>query len=677
MKKTLAFYLLFAISLYNFSLFAQEEGEKEKLKLPYKVKLKYADELFKVGNFFQAMDVYTELSEDKPGNYYLTYQLAHCYLEARDYKKAESNFKKVLEAAGNEYPLSGYYYALSLKYQGRYDEAKAAYGQFAGKGADKTLTEKAKKEAEACDFAKQLMANPNRFEVTHLPQGVNQPFTEFAPKMLNNELYYSSLNTDSVLNGTFFGNKMHLSHIYKAGGSTGNWTQGSPMPSPFNTDIDHSGNVSFSEDGKRAYFTKCTANGERDIKCKIFMSQFAGGKWMPATELGKSVNDPDANNTQPAVAKSDATDSDLLYFSSNRKGGSGGYDIYFTEVKYSSGTAGSVTNVGNVVNTSDDEITPFYHSLTGTLYFSSNGHLGMGGFDVFQATGSKNNFEKVENVGYPLNSSADDSYFTSGEGKKNFYLVSNRPGIIGLKSETCCDDIFSAYNNFIPTFAVAGDLTGKLNEEVTPLTGVKITVTDVTDGKETVVYKDSLTNASNYLYALQAEKKYNIKFQRKDHFPEYISISTVGVEESDTFTYNISLNKIVRNKAYTLAQIYYDYKSTLLREESKVVLDTLYAMLMENPDLVIELSSHTDSIGSDSYNMKLSQGRAESCANYLYEKGIPKERVIAKGYGESQPVAPNSLPNRKDNPEGRQKNRRTEYKIIGELKNKDDKIIMK
>lgn len=319
---------------------------------------------------------------------------------------------------------------------------------------------------------------------------------------------------------------------------------------------------------------------------------------------------------------------------------------------------------------------PFYYEKSSSLYFSSNGHKGLGGFDIFYAKGSKSEYEATVNGGYPLNSSADDTYFTTGEDKKTYYLVSNRPGIIGLKSETCCDDIFKAYNNFIPEFAVAGDFISKLNDATSPLSGVKVIITDVTDGKETVVSKDSV-NATSYIFKLKPEKKYNIKYQAKDHFPEYVSVSTVGLEDSDTFTYNITLNKIVKNKAYTLAQIYYDYKSAVLREESKVVLDTLYAMLIENPELVIELSSHTDSIGSDSYNDKLSQGRAESCANYLFSKGIPKDRVVAKGYGERVPVAPNSLPNRKDNPEGRQKNRRTEYKIIGELKNKDDKIIFK
>ena len=675
MRKSFLLSFILLVSIYSFSVKAQDEPEK--LKLPYKVKLKYADELFNVGNYFQAMDVYLDLTNDKPTNYYLTYQLAQCYLQARDYKQAEANFKKVIDASANDYPLAFYYYAQSLKYQAKYDEAKVAFGQFSGKNvAEKNLTEKAKREVEACDYAKSLVASPNRFQITHIPADLNKPFTEFSPKMVNGELYYASLNTDSVLNGAFFGKKLHLSHIYKAGGSAGKWTQGSPVAAPLNSDSEHTGNLSFTEDGKRVYFTKCSATGERDIKCKIYVSINANGKWTTPTELGKGVNDPDASNTQPSVTKSDAADTDILYFSSNRKGGKGGFDIYYAEVKYSSGTSGAATSAGNNINTEDDEITPFYHEKSGLLYFSSNGHKGLGGFDVFHAKGSKGEFEAVVNGGYPLNSSADDTYFTTGEDKKTNYLVSNRPGIIGLKSETCCDDIFKAYNNFVPEFAVAGDFTSKLNDASSPLSGVKVIITDVTDGKETVVSKDSV-NANNYFFKLQPEKKYNIKYQAKDHFPEYVSVSTVGLEDSDTFKYNITLNKIVKNKAYTLAQIYYDYKSAVLREESKVVLDTLYAMLIENTELVIELSSHTDSIGSDSYNDKLSQGRAESCANYLYSKGIPKERVFAKGYGERIPVAPNSLPNKKDNPEGRQKNRRTEYKIIGELKNKDDKIIFK
>jgi OmpA-OmpF porin, OOP family len=647
------------------------------LKLPYKVKLKYADELFRVGNYFQAMDVYLDLTNDKPENYYLTYQLAQCYMNARDYKQAEAKFRSVAEKASSDYPLAQYYYAMMLKMQGRYDEAKTAFGNFSSKSQsdeNKKFADKAKREIEACDFAKNLVANPTTFQVTHIPANLNKSLTEFSPKVLNGELYYASLNMDSILNGQFYGKKLTLSHIYKADGTAGSWTQGKPIASPLNNDTEHTGNPSFSEDGKRVYFTKCEATGERNIKCKIYMSQFSNGKWGAAVELGAGINNADANNTHPAVSKGEA-DSDILYFSSNRKGGKGGYDIYFAEVKYS-GTSGAAQNAGDVINTSDDEVTPFFSDKAGLLYFSSNGHLGLGGHDIFSAKGSKGAFEKPTNMGYPLNSSADDTYFTTGEDKKTYYLVSNRPGIIGEKSETCCDDIFRAYNNFVPKFAVAGNLTQKHEDRESPLNGVKVTLIDVTDGKEKIVKKDSLVNASNYFFNLEPEKKYNIKFQRKDHFPEYASVSTTGLEESDTFNINGVLNKIVRNKAYNLARIFYDYNSASLREESKVVLDTLYMMLVENPDMVIELSSHTDSIGSDSYNLKLSQGRAESCVNYLIAKGIPKERVIAKGYGESQPIAPNSS-GKRDNPEGRQKNRRTEYKIIGELKNKDDKIIFK
>src|SRR5690606_12731413 len=284
-----------------------------------------------------------------------------------------------------------------------------------------------------------------------------------------------------------------------------------------------------------------------------------------------------------------------------------------------------------------------YHASTKTLYFSSNGHIGMGGFDIFSAKGEKTEFETPVNAGYPLNSGADDIYFTAGETKKMFYFVSNRPGIIGLKSETCCDDIFSAFNNFVPKFAVEGSITQVHEGEVNALSGVKITITDVTDGTEKIVKSDELSG-DKYFYDLQAGKKYNIKFQKKDHFPEYLAINTIGVEESETFSHNIGLNKIVKNKAYTLAKIFYDYKSTALKDESKGVLDTLYALLIENPEIIIELSSHTDSIGSDSYNMQLSQGRAESCVNYLVAKGLPKERLIAKGYGRNFPIAPNTKP---------------------------------
>jgi OmpA-OmpF porin, OOP family len=679
MKKALVLLFIIAAAAVFAPVKAAGDDAGTHTKLPYKVKLKYADELFKVGNYFQAMDVYLDLTNDKPTNYYLTYQLAHCYLNARDYKQAESNFKKVIDAASGDYPLAQYYYAKMLKMQGRYDEAKAAFGKFASStqsDANKGFVDKAKKEIEACDFAKEQVANPTTYQVTHIPANLNKPFTEFAPKVHDGQLYYASLNTDSILNGPFYGKKMILSHIYKADGSAGNWTQGKPLASPLNTDAEHTGNPSFSEDGKRLYFTKCTANGERDIKCKIYVSQKVGDKWSTPTELGSGVNNGEANNTHPAVAKSDAADADILYFASNRKGGYGGYDIYYAEVKHS-GTSGAANNAGGNINTADDEITPYYQSKSGLLYFSSNGHIGLGGFDIFSAKGAKDAFEKPVNAGYPLNSSADDTYFTSGEEKKVVYLVSNRPGIIGEKSETCCDDIFRGFNNYVPKFAVSGNLTQKHEGQENPLTGVKITITDVTDGKEKIVKKDSLVSASSYLYDLEPEKKYNIKYQRKDHFPEYLSVSTMGLDESQTFTHHIALNKIVKNKAYNLARIFYDYKSAALREESKVVLDTLYMMLLENPDMVIELSSHTDSIGSDSYNMTLSQGRAQSCVNYLISKGLPKERVIAKGYGETQPVAPNSLGKGKDNPEGRQKNRRTEYKIIGELKNKDDKIIFK
>src|SRR5690606_7121742 len=278
---------------------AQNEGEKEKLKLPFKTKKKYADELFAVGNYFDAIDRYEELQEQKAENYF-TFQLGQCYLQARDYKKAEQYFRKTVDADLSSYPSAQYYLGKMLQHQERYDEAKNAFGKFVSlsvSGDDKALQDKAKRQIEACDFAGAAKAKPNTFDISHIPADLNKPYTEASPAVVNGKMFYASLNTDSILNGALFGNRMYLSHIYEAGGAPGNWTQGKPLPMPVNSDKEHSSNPAFSEDGKRMYFTRCTDNGERNITCRILMTRFDNGKWSTPIELNKEVNAPGSSNT--------------------------------------------------------------------------------------------------------------------------------------------------------------------------------------------------------------------------------------------------------------------------------------------------------------------------------------------------------------------------------------------
>jgi outer membrane protein OmpA-like peptidoglycan-associated protein len=367
---------------------------------------------------------------------------------------------------------------------------------------------------------------------------------------------------------------------------------------------------------------------------------------------------------------------DVLYFSSNRVGGKGGYDIYKVDVKHT-GTAGAADNLDGAVNTEWDEITPFYYERKNVLFFSSNGRLGFGGYDNYSsALTADGKYSEAENLGSPLNSSADDMGYASGEDKKLFYFVSNRVGIIGDKSETCCDDIFKGENTFKPTLAVSGNVIERVDStEQNPLAGARVEVYDITDGIPKLVYADSL-GKTDFFYPLEVDKKYSLKFSKKDHFTAHHTISTMDLEANDTMNYTATLDKIIVNKTYKLSKIFYEYNSAKLTNESEATLDTLYALLKENPDLTIELSAHTDSIGSASYNMDLSQRRAQSCADYLIAKGLDGTRITPVGYGFAQPVAPNTI-GKKDNPEGRALNRRTEFKVLdGTLKQKGDKLIL-
>jgi OOP family OmpA-OmpF porin len=666
--------LLAGISL---STFAQEEESvldtpRDPLEgLSYKKRLKYADEAFEYGNYFQALDLYKSFLEERPGSNQLYYKIGYCYMEARDYKSAEKYLSQAIES-GNTDAQTYYYKALMLNQQGKYDAAQSTYSKAMQKG-ESPWSEWAKKKRKACDFAKEQVKDSVNYKITHLEQPINGPYTDYAPKVFNQNLYYSSLNTDSILNQQFYReNKKHYSRIYMSTKLGDNWVQGEPLSYPINGSDFHSGNYALTSDGNRVYFTKCQDEGNANVTCKIYQSTKKGGIWSEPIELGSGVNASKANNTHPAVAEGE--DFDILYFSSDRDNGQGGYDIYSAEVG-ENGKISNVQNLGATINTSGDEKTPFYNAQKELLYFTSNLHLGLGGFDNFSTEKTEEGWATPVNLGYPINSSADDQFYATGENKKTYYFVSNRPGIIGLKSETCCDDIFKAKDLFIPVFAVEGNLLEQVDSNTTkPLQGVTIAVYDVTNGSRTLVSMDTVSSDS-YIRPLKAERKYEVEYKKPGYFAINKDISTMGIEESDTFSTDVAFEKIRKDKSYTLSNIYYAYNSSELNEDSKETLDLLYTILQDNESLVFELSSHTDSIGSKGYNERLSQKRAQACVDYLLEKGISEDQLIAKGYGESKPIAPNTSSDGTDNPEGRAKNRRTEYRIIGELDHKGDEII--
>lgn len=668
---------LFAISLVlmliiPLSVYSQKEAGKDTVKtrgkeiLPLKVKIKYADALFQAGNYYDAIEEYAGILDMKPDNINAMYQTGECYFMARDYVNAEAWYAKVADATEEGFPLAYYRLAMMQKMNGKYEEAKYTFAKFALRAEGDYIT-RAKREIEACDFAKNAVENPTPFTVTHLGEPVNSPYSEYAPATESGKLYFSSLVRDTAAAGK----EKFLSHVYLSAKNSKGWKKGELAGAPFNSDELHTGNLAFSPDGRRAYFTQCTDNGERDIRCAIVMSVRDGKTWTQPVPLGFQRKDDPFTSTHPAVATEDSLD--IVYFSSNRPGGSGGNDLWYVEIR-NDGSSSEPVNLGSAVNTIDDEVTPFFSK--NKLYFSSTGHVGMGGLDIFVSSGMRIGWSKPQNLGYPLNSSADDLYFTKGESSNTYYFVSNRPGIYGLKSATCCDDIFMADDLRIPKYSLKGKVIETADAGTQPLTGARVEIFDITAGNKVPVSDKILAGDSEFTFEMSADKNYEVKVQKKGYFPSATQVMGKDNADANDIAKDFVLGKLEKKKAYKMENIYYESNKSSLTDDSKEALQALYELLVENPKLVVEISAHTDDVGKGSYNIALSQQRAESCVDYLIYLGIEENRLVPKGYGESMPVAPNKNRDGSDNEEGKQQNRRTEFKIIGELSRVGDKVIL-
>ncbi|MBS1658234.1 MAG: OmpA family protein [Chitinophagales bacterium] len=641
--------------------------------LSFKKSLKMADYLYSIGSFYNASQYYEAVDQKQAGNAYVVNQVADCQFKLRDYKAAEEWYKKLVDMNDAGYPLAPYLYGQTLMYNGKYDEAKKVFDKFSKeyKGPDSQKYKKlAKNQSKGCDFATQKMAKPDTVKVTHIGATVNNPYTDFAPLPLGDTaLLFASLKSDSIimLDEMKKNNKYAQFYISDVSGSSKagwNYDKGREVKwTPWNDANTHVGNGTMSPDKKRFYFTKCQLmNDTMKMHCEIYVSEFKDGKWSDPARLDDIINMAGSTNTQPAVAMT--KQGEVFYWVSDRPNGEGGLDIWFA-TRDKSGKFMNPQNAGRKINTEGDETTPFYDSKTGTLYFSSNGMIGMGGSDIFRTKGSQKRWENPINMGYPINSSVDDMYFVMDDNGYSGYVVSNRPGTISVKSETCCDDIWRIEYPKKVYYAVRGNVYDMDTRELIP--GAKVMFLDDKSMQigNYVSRKDTL-----YFFNTKPFKSYSLKSTKEGYLTGSASFAVSERDDNDTMRVDIYMKKIPKG-AVRIQNIFYGFDSANLRPESKPGLDSLYQILIDNPAIQVEISSHTDSKGNDKYNMKLSQARAQSVVDYMISKGISSDRMVAKGYGESKPIAPNTLPNGKDNPEGRQLNRRTEFKVIGTIPGKE------
>jgi OmpA-OmpF porin, OOP family len=635
--------------------------------LPYDKKLRWADNLYNDGSYFNAIEYYKQLKQEQPRNPYLTYQLAECCWMTRDYIQGAGYFGEVAASASKLYPEAKYKEAILLKMQGKYDDAVVAFNKFIADNpkTQKKLKKRAKVEIEGCTMAKNSMNQPEQVTVKNAGPNVNSSYTESAPYPLGDTaLLYSSMRQNQVVevdkrNAGEYMSRFMTSNKQKFVSEVDSFQW--PLAftdGKFNTPKAHVGNGVFSPGGDRFYFTKCQEEDSMQVVCKIFVSKFEKTKWTEPQELGEGINE-EGSNTHPCIAK--VGKKEVLFFSSNRKLQSrGGYDIWYSIYDPVKGTYRRPQNVGKQINTEQDEQTPYYDSRENKLYFSSNGWVTMGGFDIFSADGGPSRYSNLRNLGYPINTSADELYYIKDPvgTKANGYVVSNRIGSIALKNPTCCDDIWRIQTE--PKLRAIGKVVYRKTNEPATETVVKmidekgdLKTFDSPDGKF------SFNTLRGHNFVITADKQ--------GYTSSRLNVNTMEVKRTDPdddVDVVVYLDEIIKAQPFEVHNVYYDYDKATLRPESVASLDTLVNFMKDNPSLSVEIYSFTDGKGDDPYNVKLSQDRANSVMEYLKTNGVSAGRMTAKALGKNMPAAPNKTAEGKDNPEGRQLNRRTQFLIV-------------
>lgn len=590
---------------------------------------------------------------------FIMYRLAQSYRLNFDYKHAAEQYKKCAER--KVYPDAPYYYGISLMHVKQYQQALKTFDDYtlAKVGTDSLLKLAVKKQA-SCFFALDTLAGRKLIKVKLMDTIVfNRGTSSFAPMyyLNSNKLIFTSARKGGVVTDPEKQDSRYFCDLYQTTLDDTIWQRPINFGRPVNTAL-HEGAGVFTPD-EVMLFTRWSDNNRNEAF--IYMARTVDGKFYEAMKLATNINAPGYKSQQPFVS----ADGTKLFFSSNRPGGRGGFDIWMAPIN-ENGYIGDPQNLGSAINTNGDEVSPFFHTISNTLYFSSNGLPGLGGLDVFKSSldvDKDSAYSFPKNLNTPINSSKDDAYFIMERLGGRGFFASDR---VDCPSGHCYK-IYEFLNEPI-RFTLEGVVTD--NETGEPIPSALVTVKDVHDGDEPFFI---ITDEKGYyITPLKPHMEYFLKAQKTGYFGRADEVATKGKTESELFTKDFQLGKIPEGDI-EIEGVEYDFNKYTLRPKSMEILDKIVEILKVNDNLKIELSSHTDARGNDNYNLILSQGRAQSCVDYMISKGIPKARIVATGYGETKPIIPEveinkMVPKSEEFETAHQKNRRTAFKVIGESK---------
>jgi peptidoglycan-associated lipoprotein len=613
-------------------------------------KMSKADKRFARGEYEPAIALYkADAAKGKGAEAAVAnFRLGESYRLSNRLDQATPYYKAAIDGGLRNADLS-YRYAEALKASGKFDEAAALFTTYAQSGANRTLAGRAEAAAKSATASKALVGSAPGYEVMPL-DAVNSPDDDFSASRMpgSNELVFASGREGK----TYLGNGEKFLSLYAQKFDDPNAMTGGTarkLEPLFNNTKEHQASATYTPDGKTMVFARSNDGSKKGYRSvDLWISYFRNGVW--TEPILANINDRTADDFAPAFAPDGTT----LYFSSSRKSGLGGNDL-FKATLGANGRFSPAENLGDQINTIGNDNFPGV-APDGTLYFSSDGHPGFGKLDIFRYQGGK-----VTNLGAGVNSAGDDfaPFFTDAT---MGVFSSNREGGKGS------DDLymFKKKPRRLVAFYVDGTVVERNDKTgtVTPIAGETVTLTSASGQKQ-----DVLTGPDGkFTSKLDSAQSYNLFADRPGYFTARGNVSTIGrYPDPNTLTQpqndirlpvTLALNKIVVNKAIEVKDIFYDYDKFNIRPDAAVRLDTLVQTLVDNPKINIELSSHTDQRGKDAYNLKLSQQRAEAAVAYIVSKGVSQSRITAKGYGETRPIVKNPK-----NEADYQRNRRTEFKV--------------
>ena len=641
MKKIISIFIITLLS--SASLTAQSNETKR------------ADKHFNKYEFVEAATDYLKLVTDSKADTYVYSQLAECYYNVFNTVEAEKWYAKALETASD--PEMVYNYSQMLKANGKYEESNAQLDAFASmRPADHRATA----FRENPNYLPKILEKGKKFNVQNL--GINSEVSDFGGTIKNGKLYITSARNDRDSKKTYGWNEEPFLDIY-----TSNINDEGEFQTPFiienniNTKY-HEGIVSFSPDGNTMYFSRESFYEkiyERDPSTKykisvlnLYKSVNQEGQWSEAEAL--SLNGDNYSVKNPSVSSDGAT----LYFASDKIGGYGNFDIYSAPID-ENGSVGEATNMGQKLNTEGQEMFPFISS-NNTLYFSSNGHLGLGGLDVFFSKIVDGKVGPVRNIGIPINGNADDFAFSINEENEEGFVSSNRL----VDGENMSDDIY-AIKKLQPICDVLMSVTVRDSKTGLILEGASISIQDI----EGNIFGTKMSNTEGVVeYIIECDIDTKIVGSKIDYENGFTLVSGTSDEEVVAELLITPIDEIILANKVILNPIYFDFDKSNITAQAAFELDNLVQLMTKYKSIVISAESHTDSRGSNSYNLSLSERRALSTAQYVISKGIDASRITGTGKGET---IPSNDCGGSCNEEEHQLNRRSEFLILSGNPNND------